>query len=313
MLFLVLHLPTVLSSALPHHGPPHDHGDTRLLVGDDPDIGNIQMVRLGEDSSAPLYFRSEERRPGGYNYYNRIYHSDGSDLEQASSVYPSNHILNQARDQFSGQPDVNQYYHFDDQHSEKESGRDKHTEREYHESSGDTPSYYSTQGQQAEREYLDSSEDTPSYYSTQGQHTQREYLESGQDTQSYYSTHDKHTERDYHESSQDTPSYYSRQDEASHQTYGKSGTRYQDSFTDHHIEYSDLDLADDYEDYGMEIEFEKELNRIEHGDGLRYEETGGEIVSRDNAQVYVSDHFVNRNSHRENHAEVDYDIGYYNY
>ena len=266
---MVLYLPAVLSSGLPHHGPPHDHGDTRLLVGDDPDIGNIQMVRLGEDSSAPLYFRSEERRPGGYNYYNRIYHSDGSDLEQASSVYPSNHILNQARDQFSGQPDVNQYYHFDDQHSEKESGRDKHTEREYHESS----------------------EDTPSYYSTQGQHTQREYLESGQDT----------------------PSYYSRQDEASHQTYGKSGPRYQDSFNDHHIEYSDLDLADDYEDYGMEIEFEKELNRIEHGDGLRYEETGGEIVSRDNAQVYVSDHFVNRNSHGENHAEVDYDIGYYNY
>ena len=299
MLFLVLHLPTVLSIALPHHGPPHDHGDTRLLVtradtlvGEDPDIGNIQMVRLGEDSSAPLYFRSEERRPGGYNYYNRLYHSDGSDLEQgarATNVYPSNHILNQARDQFSGQPDVKQYYHFDDQHTEKERGRGKQTEREYHESSQDTPSYYSTQGEHTEREYLDRSEDTPSYYSRQGQHNEREYLDS----------------------SEDTLSYYARQDEASHQTYGKSGLRYQDSFTDHHIEYSDLDLADDYEDYGMEIEFEKELNRIEHGDGLRYEDTGREYVSRDNAQVYVSDHFVTRNG--ENPSEVDYDIGFYNY
>ena len=229
------------------------------------------MVRLGEESSAPLYFRSEERRPGGYTYYNRLYHSDGSQLEpavqehiaQSSNVYPSNHILNQARDQFRGEPDVNQYYHFEEQHSEKE--------------------------------YQESSDPSP-YYSGQGQHSEREYQES----------------------SSDPSPYYSRQSQANHQTYDKSVPRYQDTSNDHHIdehiEYSDLDLADEYEpDYGMEIEFEEELNRIEQGDGLIYEETGVDFVSRDNAQVYVSNQFINGNAPSEKNLEFDYDIGFYNY
>ena len=72
---------------------------TETLVGDDVDVGNIQMVRLGQDSKAPLYFSSEERRPGGFSYHHRVYNSDGSELQ---AEYPSHHIMNSERDQFSG-------------------------------------------------------------------------------------------------------------------------------------------------------------------------------------------------------------------
>ena len=38
------------------------------------------MYKYGDQKDSPLYFKSQEVRPEGFSYYNRVYHSDGSDL-----------------------------------------------------------------------------------------------------------------------------------------------------------------------------------------------------------------------------------------
>ena len=61
--------------------------------------------------------------------------------------------------------------------------------------------------------------------------------------------------------------------------------------------YSKLD---DYDDFGMEKEFEQQLKRIETGAGLQYVRES--LISRDNAKVYFSSDFSNL---RESGSEWD--------
>ena len=71
-------------------------------------------------------------------------------------------------------------------------------------------------------------------------------------------------------------SYYSRRDQEDHSQYNEnpiSVPRYEKSFSNDHI-----DLSDDYDDYGMKIEFEHQLNKIEDGAGLHY--VGENLISR---------------------------------
>ena len=65
MLFLFLLSAVSRSSSLPHHGPPHtnDHlarrdslARTETLVGDDEDVGNIQLVREVREGKANVRF-----------------------------------------------------------------------------------------------------------------------------------------------------------------------------------------------------------------------------------------------------------------
>ena len=254
---------------------------TETLVGDDVDVGNIQMVRLGEDSSAPMYFSSEERRPGGYNYYHRVYNSDGSDFqpshshrsEEAEEVdveveYPSHHIMNNNRDQFSAQPDVNQFYHFDE-HQQQHQGYTEHNTQ-----------YYSR-----EKEEEDDAGVSPYYSKPEDDSPDR-------DRTSYYSRRDQDDLSQYNENHVSVPTY-------------------EESFSNSQIEYADIDLSDDYDDYGMEIEFEHQLNRMEDGAGLHY--AGDNMISRDNAKVYVSSDFISSSEAESESVDFVYDFDFNSY
>ena len=302
------------------------------------------MLRLGEESSSPMYFRSEQTRPGGYNYYNRVFNSDGSHFDQSHTSdgshfeqsytsdgshfdqshnsdesqfdqshnsdrsqfeslsqgtdrqyqqysgphlpsgdlsdprdghgnYPPNHIMSRARDQFRGEPDVNQYYHFYDHHdvSNNDHQHDHHNVNRY------------------------------------DHHAQHDIKTDDLHDHHIVNTYDHHDHHDVktddHQRSDATPTYYPHQQV-------ESGV---DSHSSPLIEYADIDLADDYDDYGMEIDFEQELNRIEHGAGLIYQETGENLTSRDSARVYVADQFSNGNGHGEQESDFVYDLGFYDY
>ena len=237
-------------------------------------MGNIQMVRLGQDSRAPLYFSSEERRPGGYNYYHRVYHSNGAEGSSSGGAeYPSHHIMNSQRDQFSGQPDVNQFYHFDQHQQQQHQHQHGYNE-------DDNSQYYS-----GEKEGDDDVGLSP-YYSK---------LEEGSqdgDRTSYYSRRDQEDLSQYNENPVPVP-------------------RYEGSFSNDQIEYADIDLSDDYDDFGMEIEFEHQLNRIEDGAGLQY--VGENLISRDNANVYVSSDFSNARESGSETVDFVYDLDFTNY
>ena len=80
---------------------------------------------------------------------------------------------------------------------------------------------------------------------------------------------------------EDRTSYYSRRDQEDLSQYNENPVpvpRYEESFSNDQIEYADIDLSDDYDDYGMEIEFEHQLNKIEDGAGLHY--VGESLISR---------------------------------
>ena len=230
------------------------------------------MVRLGQDSKAPLYFSSEERRPGSFSYHHRVYNSDGSELQ---AEYPSHHIMNSERDQFSGQPDVNQFYHFD-QHQQHQ-----HQHQHQHDGySEDNSEYYSREKEEEE------DVDLSPYYS------KLQEVQSGGDLTSYYSRRDQEDLPQYHENPVSVP-------------------RYEESFRNDQIEYTDIDLSDDYDDYGMELEFEQQLNRIEDGAGLHY--VGDNLIPRDNAKVYVSSDFSTARESGGDTVDFVYDLDFTNY
>ena len=312
MLFLFLLSVVVRASPLPHHGPPHAGARTETLVGDDVDVGNIQMVRLGEDSEAPMYFSSEERRPGGYNYYHRLYNTDGSHFQSSEdsgsgSDYPSHHIMNNKRDQFSGQPDVNQFYHFD-QHQQPQ--QQQH-QQQYQGYNDDNSQYYTGE----KEEYNDG--DLSIYYSKL-----EDDSPDGEGT-SYYSRRDhedlsQHNENhvsvpSYEDHDGDRTTYYSRRDQENLPQYIENHVvpSYEESFSNAQIEYADIDLSDDYDDFGMEIEFERQLNRIGDGAGLVY--TGDNLGGRDNAKVYVSSGFSNARESGSENVDFVYDLDFNSY
>ena len=178
--------------------------------------------------------------------------------------------MNSERDQFSGQPDVNQYYHFD-QH---------HQQQQQHGYNEDNSQYYS--GEEEDDHDL-----SPVYYSKLESSPERERT-------SYYSRRDQEDLSQYNENENHVPV-----------------PRYEDSFSEAQIEYADIDLSDDYDDYGMEIEFEHQLNRIEDGAGLHY--IGDNLNTRDNAKVYVSSDFSTARESGGDTVDFVYDLDFTNY
>ena len=79
------------------------------------------MFRMGRNKNSPVFFRSQEKHPDGYSYYNRIYNGDGSHNDHSSSSsnghnFPTNdeRVFKSSDDQY--QPTSSNHHDQHDQH-----------------------------------------------------------------------------------------------------------------------------------------------------------------------------------------------------
>ena len=219
------------------------------------------MYEFGEGKTL---LKTSEVRPEGFSYYNRVYNNHEAGAESGhGQIYHDggeHERYQEAEDDHPVHHDLNghQYYPADGEGQLSgdisASGNIDNGDRGF-EAEPDVTQYYHFQSQQSQRKapYIPS------------------YARAGENAGDYHSVHGERVKENYQH-------YQPAQsdDRAPPPVYEKILDRFSDGDSD--IEYPDIQFYDDFDDYGIEMEFENELRRlteVEEDDGGR-ERSGGQ-------------------------------------
>ena len=200
------------------------------------------MFKMGQEKDSPVYFQSRERHPDGYSYYNRVYNGDGAGIISHENN-PREQTIQEKYPQTD--PDHNEHEHIvNAPHFEDGGSQYQHLPS--------VPSYSTNHIDSNKRDQFMAQPDVSQYYdfhANSEQEQSQSYQASSSD--SYYS-----------DDKQFQVPIFSSQSTSSRPKAHVERNSYTDDL-DYNAEYIDAKFYDDYDDYGMELEFENELRRLE--------------------------------------------------